>query len=126
MVCKLAQIPPEIWMTLPLVAKKWLLSERKDQKQEDDKKKKSLAISQSKALPNDKETSNSSKPSQNARVKNIAKGKDLIKENTDHTYAFVDEFLEKAIKGSSLYEADEDVDYDNHKLRSSPQHRTVL
>jgi hypothetical protein len=28
MVCKLAQIPPEIWMTLPLEAKKWLLSEQ--------------------------------------------------------------------------------------------------
>jgi hypothetical protein len=28
MVCKLAQIPPEIWMTLPLEAKKWLLNER--------------------------------------------------------------------------------------------------
>jgi hypothetical protein len=25
-VCKLAQIPPEIWMTLPLEAKKWLLN----------------------------------------------------------------------------------------------------
>jgi hypothetical protein len=29
MVCKLAQIAPEIWMTLPLEAKKWLLNERK-------------------------------------------------------------------------------------------------
>jgi hypothetical protein len=37
MVCKLAQIPPEIWMTLPLEAKKWLLNERKRQQQEDDK-----------------------------------------------------------------------------------------
>jgi hypothetical protein len=33
MVCKLAQIPPEIWMTLPLEAKKWLLNERKRQQQ---------------------------------------------------------------------------------------------
>jgi hypothetical protein len=31
MVYKLAQIPPEIWMTLPLEAKKWLLNERKRQ-----------------------------------------------------------------------------------------------
>jgi hypothetical protein len=31
MVCKLAQIPPEIWMTLPLEAKEWLLNERKRQ-----------------------------------------------------------------------------------------------
>jgi hypothetical protein len=40
MVCKLAQIPPEIWMTLPLKAKKWLLDERKSQQLEDDKMKK--------------------------------------------------------------------------------------
>jgi hypothetical protein len=25
-VCKLAQIPPEIWITLPLEAKKWTLN----------------------------------------------------------------------------------------------------
>jgi hypothetical protein len=35
--CELAQIPPEIWMTLPLEANKWLLNERKRQQQEDDK-----------------------------------------------------------------------------------------
>ena len=41
MVCKLAQVPPEIWMTLSVDAKKWLLNERKHQKQQDDKLKKS-------------------------------------------------------------------------------------
>jgi hypothetical protein len=45
MVCKFAQIPPDIWMTLPLDAKKILLNERKLQQQEDDKIKKSLAFS---------------------------------------------------------------------------------
>jgi hypothetical protein len=35
MVCKLAQIPPEIWMTPPLEAKKWLLNEIKCQQLED-------------------------------------------------------------------------------------------
>jgi hypothetical protein len=44
MVCKLAQIPPEIWMTLPLDYKKWLLNERRRQQQEDDKMKKSLTL----------------------------------------------------------------------------------
>jgi hypothetical protein len=34
LVCKLAQVPPEIWMTLSLEAKKWLLNERKRQQQE--------------------------------------------------------------------------------------------
>jgi hypothetical protein len=61
---------------------------------------------------NDKETNNSNMPNQYARVKNVAKGEDVIKENTDQTYAFVDEFLEEAMKSSSLYEADQDVDYE--------------
>jgi hypothetical protein len=47
MVCKLAQIPPEICMTLPLEAKKWILNERKRQQQKDEKMKKSLALSKS-------------------------------------------------------------------------------
>jgi hypothetical protein len=94
MVCKLAQIPPEIWMTLPLEGKKRLLNERKHQKQEDNKIKKSLALNKSTALPYDKETNHANMPNQYARVKNVAKGEDVIKENTDQTYAFVDEFLE--------------------------------
>jgi hypothetical protein len=69
MVCKLAQISPEIWMSLPLEAKKWLLNERKCQQQEDEKMKKSLVLSKSTAIPNDKDTSNSNMPNQFARVK---------------------------------------------------------
>jgi hypothetical protein len=97
MVCKLAQIPPEIWMTLPLEAKKWLLNERKRQQQEDEKMKNSLALSKSTSAPNDKETNNSNMPNQNARMKNVAKGEAeyVIKDNIDQTYAFVDEFLEE-------------------------------
>jgi hypothetical protein len=98
-------------MTLPLEAKKWLLNERKLQQQEDDKMKKSLALSKSKTVPNDKDTNNSNLPNQYARVKNVAKGEEVIKDNTDQTYAFIDEFLEEAMKSSSLYEADEDVDF---------------
>jgi hypothetical protein len=41
------------------------------------------------------------------------KGDDIIKDTTDQTYAFVDEFLEEAMKSSNLYETDEDVDYEN-------------
>jgi hypothetical protein len=88
------------------------LNERKLQQQDDDKMKKSLDLSKSTAVPNDKETSNSNMPNQYARVKNIAKGEDVIKENTDQTHAFVDEFLEEAMKSSSIYETDEDVDYE--------------
>jgi hypothetical protein len=55
-------------------------------------------------------------PNQYARVKNIAKGEDVIKGNTDQKYAFVDEFLEEAMKSSSIYETDEDVDYEYWSL----------
>jgi hypothetical protein len=116
MVCKLAQIPPEIWMSLPLEAKKWLLNERKFQQKEDDKMKKSLALSKSTDSTNDKNASNSNMPNQYARVTNVAKGEDIIKENINQTYPFVDvdEFLEEAMKISSIYETDtdEDVDYE--------------
>jgi hypothetical protein len=62
-------------------------------------------------------------PNQYARVKNVAKGEDVIKDNTDQTYAFVDEFLEEVMKHSSLYETDEDVDYEywssNHNAHAT-------
>jgi hypothetical protein len=80
------------------------LNERKRQQQEDNKMKKSLALGKSTAIPNDKETRNSNLTNQYARVKNVAKGEDVIKENTDQTYAFVDEFLEETMKSSSNYE----------------------
>jgi hypothetical protein len=82
-------------MTLPLEAKKWLLNEGKRQQQEHDKMKKSLALSKSTAVPNYKETNNSNMPNQYARVKNVAKGEDVIKDNTDQTYALLMNFLKK-------------------------------
>jgi hypothetical protein len=51
-------------------------------------------------------------PNQYARVKNKAKGEDVIKDNKDQTHDFLDEFLEESVTSSSLYEADEDVDYE--------------
>jgi hypothetical protein len=56
-------------------------------------------------------------------VKNVVKGEDVIKDNTDQTYAFVDEFLEEAIKSSSIYETDQDVNYEywssNHNAHAT-------
>jgi hypothetical protein len=72
MAYNLAQIPPEIWMTLSLEAKKWILNERKFQQQEDDKIKKSQALSISISASNEKETSNTNMPNQYARVKKLA------------------------------------------------------
>jgi hypothetical protein len=121
--CKLAQTTPEIWMTLLIEVKKCLLNERKRQQQEDDKMKKLLSLSKTAVVSNDKETSNSQMPTQYARVKHVAKGEDIIKDNTDHTYAFVDEFLEEEMKSSSIYELDEDVDFEyslsNHNAHAS-------
>jgi hypothetical protein len=124
MVTKLVQIAPEIWMTLPLEAKKWLLNERKRQHQEDDKMKKSLSLSKSIAVSNDNKTSNANMPNRYTRVKNVAKVEDIIKDNTDHTYAFVDEFLEEAMKSSSIDETDEKVDYEYRSSNYNP-HTTL-
>jgi hypothetical protein len=56
-------------------------------------------------------------------VKNVAKGEDVIKENTDQTYAFIDDFLEETIKNASIHETDEDVDYEywssNHNAHAN-------
>jgi hypothetical protein len=74
--------------------------------------KKSLALSQSTAISNDEETSNSHRLRKDARVKNVAKREELIKDNEDHIYIFVDEFLEESIKNSRTYETNEDVHYE--------------
>jgi hypothetical protein len=50
---------------------------------------------------------------QYARVKNVEKGKRVIKDNNDQTYFFDDEFLEEAMKSSIIYEIDEHLDYEN-------------
>jgi hypothetical protein len=71
MVCKLVQTPPEIRMTLHLEAKKWLFNGRKRQQQEDDKMKKSIALSKYTDVPNDKETNNAKMSNQYARLKNV-------------------------------------------------------
>jgi hypothetical protein len=41
----------------------------------------------------------------------VAKGGELIKDNTSQNCACVDKFLEEAMKSSSMYETDENVDY---------------
>jgi uncharacterized protein YaiL (DUF2058 family) len=51
-------------------------------------------------------------PSQYARVKNLVKVKEVIKNKADQTYDFVDKSLEEAIKNSSIYETDEGVGHD--------------
>jgi hypothetical protein len=42
-------------------------------------------------------------------VKNVAKGEEVIKDNTGQNYCFTDEFLEESMKKSSIYRTYEDV-----------------
>jgi hypothetical protein len=43
-------------------------------------------------------------PNQFSRLKNLEKGRgDVIKDDTDQTYAFVDEFLEESVKSLCIY-----------------------
>jgi hypothetical protein len=99
------KVIPEIWMTLYLEGKKWLLNERKRQLKEDDRMKKPSASSvfnKSTIILSGKQSKNSNMPNQYTRVKNIAKWKDEIKHNEGQTYAIVNEFLEEAIKTSNI------------------------
>jgi hypothetical protein len=71
------------------------LNEGKRQQREDYKMKKSLALRKSIAIPNDKETSNYDIPNQFARVKNVAKGEHVIKDNIDQTLLLLMNFMKK-------------------------------
>jgi hypothetical protein len=62
-ICKLAQVPPEIWMTLSMEAKKWLLNERKRKQQETNKMKKSSRKKDTIKDP-EKDTNSSNMPNQ--------------------------------------------------------------
>ena len=96
-------------------AKKWLLNKRKRQQQEDDKVKRLLLLSNNESLKvSDKDENNSVIPNQYERVKLASKGEEEIQEDTDqnHNYNFIDEFLEEAVKNSSLYESDQEAEYD--------------
>ena len=51
-------------------------------------------------------------PSQYARVKNTVKGEEEVQDGTEQDYGFIDEFLEEAINTSSIYESQQETDYD--------------
>jgi hypothetical protein len=108
MICKLAQVPPDIWNSLSLETNKRLINEHKRQQQEDDKLNKSSNstsrnISKPSSTESSNPSSNSNMPNQYARVKNVVKGEDDIQDHPPN-YDFIDEFLEDAIKISNMYE----------------------
>jgi hypothetical protein len=51
-------------------------------------------------------------PNQYATVKNASKGEEVSQVDTDLDYGFVDEFLEEAIKSSSIYESEQDAEHE--------------
>jgi hypothetical protein len=84
-------------MTLPLEVR-WLLNERKLQKQENGIIKKSLVLSKFTAITSNKKSNFPDIPSQYARVKNIVKVEEVIKDDKDQKSIVFVEFLEGAIK----------------------------
>jgi hypothetical protein len=61
--------------------------------------------------------------SQYATFKNAVKGEEEVQDDTDQSYGFVDEFLEKALNTSNIYEAQQDTAYDfwisDHNVHTS-------
>jgi hypothetical protein len=97
MVYKLAQLPPLIWMMLPVEAKKWILNERKCQQHEYDSKKWSLSSGtkytikiahREKIFPIYKPI---------CKSQNSLKGEEELQADKYHTHGLIDEYLEEAI-----------------------------
>jgi hypothetical protein len=133
MVCKLVQIPPEIWKSLSTEAKKWLLNERKRQQIEDDKLKRSIHLeNKEQGKVSDRDGNNPNIPNQYARVKNTSKGEEEILNETvhDQNYTFIDEFLEEAVKNSNLYEYNQEEEYglwnSEHNIHASIRVKNAL
>ena len=62
-------------------------------------------------------------PNQYARVQNTVRGEEAVREDSDQAYSFVDEFLEEAVRSSSIYESGQEVDDDlwttEHNIHAS-------
>ena len=62
-------------------------------------------------------------PNQYAKVKSVAKGEEMIQEDIEKSYDFVDEFLEESLRSSSLFETEHDLEYDHwssdHNIHAS-------
>ena len=78
---KIAQLPQNMWMTLPSEAKMWLLNEEKRKQIEEEKAKKPVSVSDTNAVElYEKDQKYINMPNQYAKVKNKAEGKEMIQE----------------------------------------------
>jgi hypothetical protein len=59
-----------------------------------------------------KEKNNSNIPNEYAKIENSVKGEQKPQVDTDHTYGFIDEFIEEAINASKIHEYTQETDYD--------------
>jgi hypothetical protein len=59
----------------------------------------------------DTNRNNSNIPNQHAKVENTLKGEEELQANTNHTFGFIDEYLEEAINTSNIYEYTQKTDY---------------
>jgi hypothetical protein len=79
MVCNLTQLSLEIWMMIPVEAKKWLLNGQKRQQKQDDSEKRSYSsVSKDISKIFDREKNNSNILNQYAKVKNDVKGEEEL------------------------------------------------
>jgi hypothetical protein len=58
-----------------------------------------------------KEKNNSNIPNEYAKIENSVKGEQKPQVDTDHTYGFIDEFIEEAINASKIHEYTQETDY---------------
>jgi hypothetical protein len=95
-------------MTLSTEAKKWLLNERKRQRQENDKIKMSSSKKDTFKVPEKAEKDRiiySNMPNQYAKVKNTVTGEEELQVGTEQEHGFIDELLEEAVNTSNIYES---------------------
>ena len=72
----------------------------------------------------DKDTKDRNMPNQYAMVKSVEKGEEVIQEDTEQSYDFVDEYLEEAFRRSSLFETEHDLEY-NHWSSDHYTHASI-
>jgi hypothetical protein len=74
--------------------------EQKSQKQQEDSEERSSISGADSNIPNQCEIS-----------KNTVNGEEKLQADNDHTYGFIDEYLEESINTSNVYKSTQETDY---------------
>jgi hypothetical protein len=74
-------------------------------------------------VPEMDRTNSSNMPNQYTKVKNTVKWEEELQDSTEQDYGFIDEFLEKVVNTSNIYESQQETDYDywtsEHNIHTS-------